>query len=313
MTTRRSFVGAMAGFAGGALGLVDRVRATGTRRRDRSRGRRTVRSGTTIAGTATRSAVRAARVPDGLGPHVNAIEERVPAVGLDQCDGITGTATVSAGRLLAATAVATGSIETDAVRREYRTRRGVTGETRNGTERFVTDDGLAIAPIDGSLVVSYAADGAEAALARLDATLDTRAGRPASIARQGGTALESVLGGDAVVTADLGDGTRRRLRNRLDGAVGPLPTVVGAADELGMAVEIQSTGRTNVTYGIVADPARLSIDTVRSVIREAETGPETVRDVRLRHSDRIILVDAAVALDDAVAAHAEAIGLDRQG
>lgn len=312
MISRRSIVHKTAGVAIGALTLVGQASAGSahTGEQNRSIEDQHGRSVTTVTATGNQTAVRASRLPDGLVPLVNTLETRLETVSIDQCTGVTGRGTVSGGRLGSGSAAVMGPFEPDAVRRECRRRHSVVAGSRGQVERFVTDDGIAIAPIEGAIVLGYADGDTDVAVARLDRDVAGRARGSSRSVHPHGTSLASVLDGDAVATASLGASTRRRLRAALADTAGPLPAVVDAADEIGLAVTVESPTQTDVTYGVTADPDRLSTETVRSVLREANAGPETIDNVRLGRSGRTVLVDAEVPTHNAIRAHVDAIGLD---
>ncbi len=307
MVSRRSVVRQTAGVGAGLLALFGQ--ATARESRDgRKKGEMgpAARSVTAVTATGNRTAIRASRRPNQSGPLVNALDSRLETVSIEHCTGVGGRGAVNGPRLVAGSAVVTGRFEGDEVRQECRSRYTAADGSQSGAERFLTDDGVAIAPTDGAVVVGYAGQDRDGALARIDRELDDRPTRDPSTRH--GTGLASALDGDAVVTAALGETTRRYLREAATGAAGPLPAVVDAAAELGVAVTVDDPDRASVTYGVVADSEALSTETVRSVIREADTGSDTVDTVRLARSGRTVLVDATLPIERAFEAQAAAVG-----
>ncbi|WP_049921675.1 hypothetical protein [Halopiger djelfimassiliensis] len=336
MNSRRSILHNAAAIATGGLALLGRTAAGSvSSRRNRSTAESASRSRsgtgtavgsrppTTITARANRSAIRTARVPEHLAPFVAALEERIDPVSLDAVHAVTGTAGVVDGTPVTGSAVATGSFPADTVRSTLRQEGFTAVESRDGVERFV-DGEFAIAPTRSAVAIGYStrAGGRQSksaaepqtnpethpAVGHADAALGIRArgsaGRPGP-ATAGH--LESVPDGDVSAVADLGSGTRTRLRRALADAPDPLAATVGVAERIGASASVRSAGRTDVTYGFVVDPDRVTIDSLESVLEDADANSDRIRNVRVERDGRTVVVDADVSTEGLLQAHADVL------
>lgn len=316
MVSRRSIVRTITGTVAGSIALAGRSLAdignpTG---RKRSRPDRTVATPTTLTVRANRSAIRTAGVPGRLKPSVRLLDRRLGAVSLGDVDAVTGTGRIAGDRLVAGTVVATGSFDTDAIRYELRQRSFTAAGSRRSVDRFVSSDGrLAVGHGGSTIVLGYgpgtALDMVDARLGIHEATATGRAGRRTTPAatRQ----LEQILDGDAITAVALGPASRDILSTVLAAESSPFASVVAAVDAIGAGATVrEESDRTALQYGLVADPAQLSVDRVRATLDEADTGVDAVRPGSVERQGRTIVVNADCATDRLVENHLKALHVD---
>ncbi|SER18224.1 hypothetical protein [Natrinema salaciae] len=310
MTSRRSLVRTIGTAVAGTATLVGRSLASTARSGRTATGRSdgTASAPTTLTVSADRSAVRAAGVPSRLAPVVDALENRIDAVSLADVDGLAGTAGVDGSRLVDGTVVVTGSFDGRALRRELRQREFTAVGTSGGLARFVSGDGrVAVGAARSVLVLGY---GPGTGLERVDAARPTRHA-VAATARRSSPALghlDRVLGGNAVVTADLGAAGRSGSSPIAGEVPAPFAEFVGAADAAGAAATVRpGRDRVGLRCALVAEPNRLSVDRVRAAIDDVDTGPDSVRVDSLERVGRTIVVDGDAPLERLFRASEEAI------
>ena len=237
------------------------------------------------------------------------LEARYPSLRLDAVSGLRGSVALDGLTPVAGGLVARGAVDS----RVLATDLGSDGATRVGTGSTADDrelprfmrDSVAVAVADRFVAVGHGPD-ADAAAAHLDGLL-TGTGSPPASQRFG--QLPHLLGGSARAYVALDGTTRDAVRAWLaDAGIEQLSPVVDAAAAAGVAVE-PGTDRTAARLGIVADPDRLSLETLAEPLLAMHERADAVTIGTPSRTGRTIVVDVAVETDSLWSAPPTALGI----
>ncbi|AHG00699.1 hypothetical protein HALLA_04810 [Halostagnicola larsenii XH-48] len=302
-------------------------------------------AGTTVTASVDRSILDITGVPEGVRAPFNDLRQQYSSVSLEDIGRVSASATLDGETITGGCAVATGSFDRRAIRteaREYGLRevdssgsehrmetdanqRRVTGTGSSTTttpttdapaatvDRLVADDvPYAIGVDDSTLYVGYGR-GETDARTHVDAALETtgsgqsRSSETNAAASADYGSLPSLLSGHAVACASLDSATREALCDRLTDAPDSFRSAIEAARATGIALQAGST-QSRLRYGIVADPNRLSVDTVMDIVAEATSGSGSLENDGVYRDGWTFVLDATVETEELWAAHEQFLG-----
>ncbi|MFC5136467.1 MULTISPECIES: hypothetical protein [Haloferacaceae] len=283
---------------------------------------------TTLTATVDPAAVSTVGLPKPWSTRLSAATARAD-VSLSEVDSISGSVALS-GETVEGAAVVRGSFDSDRLvaavqdRGRWSTVRTRTaGGTGGSVRRFRgREEPYAVAVSDAELVVGYAPTVDRAAAhVRAGVETGTTAGTDAATRTDatvaGNAPIPSLLSGDVVVYADLGESGRSRLRAVLSGAPEALRASVEAAGSIGVAVGVD--GGIGLRYAATLDPARLTRGRLRRISGSVDSGG-VLDDATVGVRGRTVVVDATTTReelfslhDDLRSARVDAVGTGSEG
>ncbi|MDJ1432860.1 hypothetical protein [Halostagnicola sp. A-GB9-2] len=301
---------------------------------------------TTVTASVERPVLNVVGLPGPVGNALTDIRQQYSSVSLEDIQRVSASAAIDGETITGGCAIATGSFDSQAIGAQARehgltdvestddehrmeagphqqratgtgSSRSITPTTREPetVDRFAAADSpYAIGVDDSTLYVGYD-HGETDARTHVDTALEMNADRQSRPTQSGTVAganygsLPSLLSGHAVAYASLGSDTRRSLCSRLTDAPDAFKSAIRAASAAGVALQAGSD-RSRLRYGIVADPNRVSAETVRNIVTEATTGSQSLESDGIYRSGNTIVFDATVETDALWASHGQFLGIE---
>lgn len=298
---------------------------------------------TTVTASIDPSILDITSVPDGVRPAFNDLRQQYSSVSLEDIQRVNASAALDGETITGGCAVATGSFDRRAIRTEAReyglhevgssehrmatasdkkrvtgtgsstTTTPTTGTASATVDRFAADDmPYALGVDDSTLYMGYGR-GKTGAQTHVEAALETTGTDQSHSSETNADAsadygsLPSLLSGHAVVCASLNSATREALSDRLADAPDSFRSAIQAARATGIALQAGST-QSRLRYGIVADPNRLSIETVMDLVAEATSGSGSLENDGVYRDGWTFVLDATVETEELWAAHKQFLG-----
>ncbi|SFS37158.1 hypothetical protein [Halostagnicola kamekurae] len=292
---------------------------------------------TTAIASVDRSILDVTGLPEAARAPFEELRRRYSSVSLEDVERVSASAALDGETITGGCAVATGSFNRRAIRTEagayglsevgsdgdrHRMEidgapQSLTGTGSSTTTTPTTDDPTtadrlaaedkpyAIGLGDSTLAVGYGSESTDART-HVDAALvaDDRSRSSEANLDLNETygSLPSLLSGHAVACASLDSATREALCDRLTDAPEAFRSAVRAARATGVALQAGPT-RSRLRYGIVADPDRLSVDTVVDIVSQATSGSGSLENEGVYRDGWTFVVDASVETEKLWTAH----------
>lgn len=291
---------------------------------------------TTAIASVDRSVLDVTGLPEAARAPFEELRRRYSSVSLEDVERVSASAAMDGETITGGCAVATGSFDSRAIRAEARAyglhevdssgdhrlrtdgaQQGMAGTGSSTTTTPTTDDPAtadrlaaedkpyAIGLDDSTLSIGYGSESADART-HVDAALvagdRSRSSEADLDLNETYGSLPSLLSGHAVACASLDSSTREALCDRLSDAPEAFRSAVRAARATGVALQAGST-RSRLRYGIVADPDRLSVDTVIDIVSQATSGSGSLENEGVYRDGWTFVVDASVETEKLWTAH----------
>ena len=299
--SRRALLRGIASLVPGAVlaGLSGTVAGVGADSTPVPEPRGTDGGGTTLTATVDPSVHGIVGVPPSVDPLTTELRSRYPSIDPVRFGTLSTSLRIDGDRIVSGAAVAEGEFDGAALRSDL-TADGVdiAGVPSISDPVSVPETPYAVGVDDTSIAVGYGPT-TEGAVAHADSAL--RRGP----SRDEGT--PAALTGDIVSYATLGAGTRSYLLDHSDGSVAGLDDVLRAAEAFGVSLDV-GEGRSDLRYGIVADPGALSAGDLWEFASRLADPDASIDFGSVSRHGRLLAVDATVETDRLWAAHERLFG-----